>query len=219
MKRFLILALVCALAASCSSLKIVLNTKDANGTRTIATSTHKLFGYKMSSIDVGLAARIQQKDTIVAVIIKCDVDSDHGIFEKGDRFMVRFNDGSMIELSNVYDREYEKETSTTQTHERVSSYGYDYAYSPWAPGLYLAPFEIVSWVPRTYVTQVTHSYALYLITKEQLMKLISLPAEKLRVEIEGDELDMPDPASATPLFASIFKCLYEEGIQYKRSAF
>ena len=218
MKRIFIFALVCALAASCSTLKIVMNTTDADGTRTTLTSSHKLFGYKMSGIDVALGARVHQKDTVMAILVTCDVDSDHGIFEKDDKFMVRFEDGSVIELSNIYDREFEKETSTTQTQERVSSFGYNYVFSPWSPGVYLAPYEVVGFVPRTYTTEIDHSYALYLINKEQLHKLISQPAIKLRVEIENDELEMRDPASAMPLFAELYKCL-KEGMNYKRTEF
>ena len=206
------------LTAACSPLKIIMNSTDPNGDRYVLTSDQSLFSSKMGHIKVALGAKIHQRDTVLAILITSDANTDHGIFDMNDRLLIRFADQSVLTLKNIYDREFETETTTTQTQERVSTYGYDYVYSPWTDNVYVTPYEAYSFVPRTYVTKTTNSYALYLLTKTQLLDIINKNVIKLRVEVENNELDMPSPGSTSAIFSSIYACL-KEGINRQRSDF
>lgn len=220
MKKTLVAAAVCLLLAGCSPLRIVLNTKSPEGIRTVLTSNIHLFSYEFNSLDAALGARISQKDTVLAILLTSDQNSDHGIFDKDDRLLIRFADQSEMSLTNVYDREFETETTTTQTQERVSAVGYDYVYSPWADAVFIAPYEVSAFVPRTYVRRTTNSYALYFVTRQQLADITGKEIVKLRVEIENDELDMPNPSSATTVFKDLYAFLNENiRKQHERKVF
>lgn len=206
MKHLITAALAAlVLAAGCSPLKIAMDSKDKDGARMVYTTDQHLFG----NIDIALGAKINGKDTVLAVIVTCDQHSNHGLFDRGNKFLMRLSDQSVITLENVYDKEFEKETSTTQTRERVDSFGYAYAYDPFSDGIYITPYEVSSFIPRTQVNTVTNSYALYLISKAQLDEVISKGVIKLRVEKETGEFDMRDPSSASATFSELKKCLFE----------
>lgn len=221
MKRFFVASIVaCVLFAGCSPLRIVLNTKSPDGERTVLTSNELLFNYGFNSIEAALGARISQKDTVLAIMLTSNQDTDHGIFDENDRLLIRFADQSVITLVNVYDREYKTETTTGETQERVSMTGYDYVYSPWADAVFLAPYEVSAFVPRTYVRKTTNSYALYLVTKQQLLDIIGKQIIKLRVEIENDDLDMANPGGASAVFKDLYDFLNENiSKQHERKAF
>lgn len=209
MKKFILMAAVCLFTvSSCSPLRIIMN-RTNKGERTILTSNLRLFSYNGGTISAALGTRIRQpKDTLLAVLITCDADSDHGIFDKDDRLLMRLTDGSQISLTNLYDKEFETETTTNTTQDRVTSYGYDYTYSPWTGGVYVYPYEVSTFIPRTYTTKTSYSYALYLIPKQDLKDIIDKGVTKLRVEIENKELDMPNPNAAKQVFANLKACLY-----------
>lgn len=209
MKKILLFAAICLLSVACSPLRIVLNTKAPDGERTILTSNVPLFSYDFSTMEAALGARISGKDTVMAVLITCDKDSNHGIFDKDDRMLIRMSDNSVITLTNVYDREFEIETQTNQTQERISSIRYDYVYSPWADAVFIAPYEVSTFIPRTYITRKSNSYALYFITRQQLFDIMNKEVVKLRIEIENDEVDMPQPGNTSATFKALYDCLKE----------
>ncbi len=204
---------VCLAAISCSPLRIVMNSKDAEGRRTILTSNQSLFRYGFSDIFVALGARVAPKDSVLAILVTCDKDTDHGIINKDDRMLIRLKDDSTITLKNLYDREFDSSTYTTETTERVSSFGYSYGYDPWFDEIYISPYEISSFVPRKYVRKETNSYALYLVTKKQMQDIINKGVTKLRIEIEDRDLDMPDPENASAIFAAQYDLLYKTAKQ------
>ncbi len=217
MKKFLFLALTVMLtAASCSPVRIVMNSKGADGVRTVLTSDKHLFG----NIDIALGARIiNPKDTVLAILITSTKDSDHGIFDKDDQLLIRLADGSDIALTNLYDKEFDRHTTTEVVNERVSNYGYAYSYDYYG-GIYVTPMEISSFVPRSYTRTESNSYALYLVSKKQLQDIIAKGVSKLRVEIEDAELDMPSTNSVSAIVTELYACL-REGManSKKRTAF
>lgn len=210
MKKLLIALFACSLAvASCSPLRIVYNSTAANGDRTVFTSSQSLFGYGKGRMDIALGSKVSVKDTLLAVLITSNQDSDHGIFDKGDRLLIRLKDDSVITLVNMYDKEYDTEINEGVTHEPVMAYGYDYVYSPWADGVFITPYEVTAMVPRRYITKTTNSYALYLISKADILNIINKGVKKLRVEDENEEFDMENPEYAAEIIGKEFDCLVE----------
>lgn len=207
MKRSLVLVLLAVLMSSCGVVSLTMNSTSPEGDRTLLTSDSHLFG----NVNVALGAKIKgQKDTVLAVLVTYDGRSNHGVFETGDKMMIRLKDDSVITLLNIYDREFEKNTETYTTEERVSRFGYAYTYDPLTMDIYVTPYEASSFVPRTHTSTVTESYALYLITKRQLQDIIGKGVVKLRVEIEDDELDMTSGTDrVAEIFAAEYDCLKE----------
>lgn len=191
--------------AGCSPLRIAMDSRTEEGARLVYTTDKSLFNH----IDMALGAKISGKDTTLAVIVTCDRHSDHGIFDKDDRMLIRLSDQSVITLTNIYHKEFEKQTNTNVTRERIDSYGLAYAYDPFYPGVYLTPYEVSTFIPRTTVTTSTYSYALYYITSRQLDDIIKKGVIKLRIEIEDSEIEMANTSSASSVFASLKDCLYE----------
>ncbi|MCQ2180467.1 MAG: hypothetical protein MJY50_00180 [Bacteroidales bacterium] len=187
MKNFILPVLAAMLLCSCGSIRLAMDTRTAEGDRILLTSGSHLFG----DVDIALGAKIKSdRDTVLAVLVTYGGRSDHGVFETGDKMMIRLSDQSVISLSNIYDREYEKNTETYTTEDRVSRFGYAYTYSPFTGDVYITPYEASAFVPRVHTATTTNSYALYLITKQELLDIIVKGAVKLRVETENDELDM-----------------------------
>lgn len=205
MKRLILFLALCLTASACSTLRIVYNSKDSDGKRIYCTSNVHLFG----EVSAAMGAKVGPKDTLLAIVITCDKDSDHGVINKGDKMMIRLQDSSVINLQNLYDKEYQLETNTYQTNDVVSAWGYEYCYSPWTDGVFVAPYEVRGFIPRTRVTQTSHSYGLYLITKEQIYAIMKKGVVKLRIEIEDRDLDMTYPENATGIFTQLYTFLHE----------
>lgn len=186
----LTLALIAAITlASCSPLRVALNYTDKNGVKTICTTDIDLF----DSFEVAMGERIEGNDTVLSLLITSTMKSDHGIFEKGDKLMMRLNNDSEIVLTNLYDKEYKEETTTHYTQDRIYDDGFAYSYSPFTGSIYVTPYTLTRMVPRRYITHTTKSFALYLISKQQVLDIIEKGVKKLRVEIETTDCDMPHP--------------------------
>lgn len=210
MKKIFILGLLAAtLVAGCSTPKLVMNSKQKDGGRVLLTSDKNLFG----NFDFALGAKIMPKGkTVLGVLVTCDIDSDHGLFDLNDRLLIRLSDSTKIELTNVYDKEYDKETKTeTTTTPVIAPIGYSYAYYPFDPVFYVTPYDVATFVPRTYVRTTTHSYALYLISRGQLDSIIEKGVIKLRIELEDAEYNMGDTNYVSGKFSALYDCL-KEGI-------
>ena len=209
----IILILTCCLmTASCSPLSIVMNTHTEDGDRIVLTSDKRLFG----DISAALGARVAEKDTVLAILVTYDGRSDHGVFSKGDKMLVRLGDQSVITLENVYHKEFEEETVTNTTQERVSDFGYAYSYDPYLDDILVTPYQISHFIPRVTTSRITKSYALYFISKPQLGDIIEKGVIKLRVELEDSELDMPDTSKVPAVFQGMRDCLFDclsKGIQ------
>lgn len=217
-KFMILIAAVSMLLASagCAPLRIVMNSADKQGRRTLCTSDIPLF----SEFSIAMGARVAPKDTTLAILITSDKNSDHGIFDMNDRLMFRLGDDSEVILTNMYDHQYEKNTETGTTTDTYYRNTFAYAYSPWADAVFVEPVTVRTMVPRTYSYTTTKSYALYLITKQQVQDIINKGVVKLRVEIEDADCDMPNPSDARDIIAKIYPFLHEASkAGVKRSEF
>jgi len=209
MKRSIIFAIAAAVitAASCSPLKLVMNSTDSEGVRTLLTSDQKLMGSLKGVMDIALGSRIEKKDTVLAVLLTANVDSGHGIFNKGNQMKIRLKDGSEIDLVNLYDKEYEETEETYVSHSNRMKFGYAYTYDYFTDDIWLTPYAVNQMVPEVRKTKNSLSYALYLISKTQLNDIISKGVVKLRVEIENDDIDMDDTSMVSLLFKDMYDVL------------
>lgn len=189
MKKIIFASIILALAlSSCAPLRVVLNT-ERNGVHKICTSDVELFGY----FEIAMGMQIEKADTVLALLITCGKNSDHGVFDKNDRLLVRFADGEEMQLRNIYNQEYNKEVQTNYTTDTYYNDRLMYTYSPYTGEVFLTPVTFRTFVPRTYTTTKTLSYALFPITREQYGKLAGKEIEKVRIEIEDENCDMPYP--------------------------
>lgn len=189
-RSLVIIALVAAAVASCAPLRIVLNKTDKNGTHTVGTSDTPLFGSFELAMGMQTTAK---KDTLVGLLITCEKDSDHSVFQKNDLLKIRFEDESEMALKNVYEKEFERETHTETTVDTYYNNRLAYAYNPWMDDFYVTPVTFRTFVPRTYTRTTSKSFALYLVTKQQLLDIMNKRIIKLRIEIESADCDMPFP--------------------------
>ena len=212
MRKFLFVVCFCLVAIGCSPLRIVMNSKDEEGNRIVLTSDKRMF----NDVQMALGAKVAGKDTVLAVLVTYDGNSNHGVFAKGDKMLLRLADQSVITLENVYHQEFEEETVTNTSRERVSDFGYAYSYDPIFDDVYITPYEISRFIPRVTTSHITKSYALYFLSRGQLNDIISKGVIKLRVELEDRELDMPNTSGVSDTFAGLRTCLYDclrNGIQ------
>lgn len=201
--KVLFFALCIAAAVSCSPLRIVMNSREPDGSRLVLTSDKDLFG----DFDIAMGAKVSPKDTVLAVLVTSTKRADHGIFDKDDRMMFRLSDGSEIHLNNLYHQEYEKRSETETTTRRSVDFGYVYSYDPIYDDVFVNPVEMSRLVPEVRTRITTNSYALYLITRRQLMDIVQKGVVKLRIEYEMGEDDMPSPSSVSGLMGGIYECL------------
>ena len=200
-----LLALLCAVG--CNPLKIVLNSRTSDGERTVLTSDQPLFRMDGHDISVALGARMHDRDSVMALLVTCESREHYGIFNVGNRMMIRLADQSVITLTNIYDKEYENKTEAYQTTDRIVQTGVGYAYNPWDDYFYLTPYEVSTFIPRTTVVRKNLSYALYLVSREDLQKIVHGKVIKFRIETEDSEYDMPNPKGVSELFASMYDLL------------
>lgn len=222
MKRFILFAIAAALVAnvSCSPLRIAMNSTDADGVRTLLTTNQRLMGNAQGVMDIALGARIDKKDTVLAVLVTIDADSGHGVFNKGNLMRIRLNDNKEINLENLYDKEYEEKEETYVSQTPKTDFGYAYSYDYFTGDIWVSPYTINRMVPTVRTSKSSYSYALYLITKPQLNDIITKGVKKLRVEIENSDLDMPETSGVSELFKDMYLVLREEiNKNFVRSAF
>ncbi|MCQ2221796.1 MAG: hypothetical protein MJZ12_10385 [Prevotella sp.] len=196
--------LAISLLNSCNSLNLVLDKTDDKGARTMCTSDLSLFG----EFDVAMGAKIEKKDTVLAILVTCSKDSNHGVFDKTDHLRLRLSDGNEITLQNLYDREYDRETSTNNVLEPRFDHRVAYTYSPWTGNVYVTPYTVEHLVNHVYTTTTTKSFALYPISKQQVKDVMEKGVIKLRVEIENADYDMPHPEKVKDKFAKLYTYLH-----------
>jgi len=210
MKRILLsLALIALVASSCSPVKIFMDSTSPEGVRRIVTSKEKLCKSGSGQIDVSLGIKLEGEDTVAAVILICDANTGHGIFDRGNEMKFRLSDNSEITLVNLLDKKFDthQETHTTETIEH--SYGVAYAYG--ARRCFVRPYEVNYLVPETYTTNVSNSYALYLITRQQMTDIIQKGVIKMRIEIEDRDIDLEgsDAGSVSAILKEQILCIRE----------
>jgi len=207
MKKLSILVALVALMASCDTLKIAMNSTNAQGERRVMTTSPRFFSTQGYEVKIAGGVLIQATDTLAGLIITCDAPEKGALFEVGSRMLIRLTDGQEITLKNMLDREAESYTETQVTERMQTDYGY--VYSPWAPGFYATPYRVTSMVPQVYINEVNNSYAIYPISYNQVLDIISKGVEKLRIETSVINLDMPYTGGVAETFKQIGLCVME----------
>lgn len=197
-------------ASSCNPLRVVLNTQSPDGERKIVTSEKIIASEDGVNLSMCMGTRIHAKDTVVAIALSIDAATGKSVFDKGDKFMLKLGDGRTVTLVNILEDEYEEHTEThVQDRPVYTGIRYSYAYSPWAGPVFVTPYDAYAMVPEVYTTKVANSYALYLITKEDLSGIIYKGVKKMRIEIDRADLDITDTKDIAPLIKSMVMCLID----------
>jgi len=207
MKKLSLLVALVAMMASCDTIKIAMNTTNADGERRVMTTSPRFFSTQGYDVNIAGGVLIQGKDTLAGVIITCDAPNKKPLFEVGSRMLIRLTDGQTITLKNMLDKESESHTETQYTEHMQTDYGY--VYSPWGPGFYATPYRVTSMVPEVYVNEVNNSYAIYPISYNQVMDIINKGVEKLRIETSVINLDMPYTGGVAETFKTLGMCVHE----------
>ena len=203
-KLFLVGALALCLMG-CQTLTIAINKTNSDGVRTVATTSKHLY----QNFDVTLCVRLAPNDTIMGVLITAEAKRLNGIFDTDDRLLMQLNDGSEIVLTNVLDRESYELRNETHTSYNYVNRGWNYAYGPWIDPLFITPYDATVCFENTYQTTVADSYALYLITYDEMMRIINLGVRRLRIEVDDDAPEMRNPGKVQGLFKEMFTCLIQ----------
>lgn len=203
MRKLLFVGFWALMAMACSPLKIALNKTDSEGVRTIVTSRQDLF----SIYEMALGVRISEADTIMGIIVSAESNKLNGIFNQDDHLYITLSDGSKITLRNILNSdafEVRKETKTD-----YSNPGWTYTYGPWGRRYFIHPYTASSYFANTYEITVADSYALYLISYEDMVRIITVGVEKLSIEADNDTDVMLNTVGLQEQFAKMFQCLGE----------
>lgn len=206
---------LCICMAGCGSLKIAMNTRADDGDRIVLTSDKRV----AKDTNFALGVKYGENDSIMAILVTYDGRTDHGVFLKGDKMRIRLKDQSVIDLENVYDKEFEEETVVRRSSQLVEDYGYAYSYGPLGHRMYVTPYEVSRFVPYVSEEKISKSYALYLISLNQLNDIIDKGVIKLRIEFEDHELDISDPSKISGMLDEMKTCLADCIVSTKRSEF
>ena len=203
MRKLLFAGALALMAMACNPLKIALNKTDSEGVRTVVTSSQNLFGiYEMA-----LGVRISEADTIMGIIVSAESNKMHGLFDQDDHLYFTLNDGSKVTLRNILDRDAIEVRKETKTDYNYANQGLTYAYGPWGRRYFISPYAASSYFSQTYETTVVDSYALYLITYEEMVSIITKGVEKLSIEADNDTDVMLNTVGLQEQFAKMFQCL------------
>lgn len=202
MKKIVFTLYSALMLTSCGLIgEIAMDTTDMDGVRTVLTSNKHL----MSETDIALGVRINKTDTVAGLLLTCEKSASRGIYGKGDRFKVDFADGSSITLKNIYDKEYEKETTQSETERFVDAQvGYNYIYSPYTGDVYITPNYVTAIVPEHHTYTTTLSYALYLVTYDQLVDMMTKSAVAVGIESDNGYDKMADPSKLSDIISSVY---------------
>lgn len=205
MKKIFLFMALAALMTSCGIMgDIAMDTTDMDGVRTVL-STNKRF---MDDNSLALGCRINKADTLAALLLTSEKDANHGIFSKGDRLRVDFADGSRITLKNIYDKEFNTEVTETENTRIIDEQvGYNYVYSPYTDRVYVTPRYFTAFVPERHTYTSSYSYALYPVTYDQLVAMMTKPATSVGIESEAGYEKMSDPSRLPDIISAVYKKL------------
>jgi len=204
MRKLIFATIICLMAISCGSSKIVMDTS-AQGTRKILTTDAYLF----ENLEIALASSISGKDTVLYVLITSSESAEEGIFELDHELQIRLRDDSRIALKNLYQKEFKKEVKTEFNNAPVYN-SFEYYWDPFTDAIFLSPTFATGMMPRSYTRTTTKSYALYPITKKQLNDIISKGVTRLRVETGSEFKEMEYCETVSGILSTLYGYLREE---------
>lgn len=205
MKKLVFTLFSALMLTSCGLMgDIAMDSTDMDGVRTVLTTNKHMMG----NMDIALGCRINKTDTVAGLLLTSDEKSSHGLFAKGERLRVELADGEVITLKNIYDKEYNKETTVSESERIVDEQvGYDYVYSPYTDNVYITPHYFTAVIPERHTYTSTLSYALYPVTYKQLLSMMNKPAVKVGVESEDGYTAMDKPENFAGIITNIYNRL------------
>lgn len=203
MKKILLFSALALVAMACNPLKVALNKTDSEGVRTIVTSAQHFF----NDYDVALGVRVSNADTIMGIVVSASSSKLEGIFDQDDHLYFTLNDGSKVTLRNILDRDAIEIRKETKTDYNYADPGFSYAYGPWGRRYFISPYAASSYFSQTYETTVVDSYALYLITYEEMARIINIGVKTLSIEADNNTEEMINPSGLQTLFKDMLQCL------------
>ena len=203
MKKNLLFSALALVAMACNPLKVALNKTDSEGVRTIVTSSQHFF----NDYDVALGVRVSNADTIMGIVVSASSSKLEGIFDQDDHLYFTLNDGSKVTLRNILDRDATEVRKETKTDYNYANPGFSYAYGPWGRRYFISPYAASSYFSQTYETTVVDSYALYLITYEEMARIINIGVKTLSIEADNNTEEMINPSGLQTLFKDMLQCL------------
>lgn len=203
MRKILLFSALALVAMACNPLKVALNKTDSEGVRTIVTSSQHFF----NDYDVALGVRVSNADTIMGIVVSASSSKLEGIFDQDDHLYFTLNDGSKVTLRNILDRDATEVRKETKTDYNYANQGLAYAYGPWGRRYFISPYAASSYFSQTYETTVVDSYALYLITYEEMARIINIGVKTLSIEADNNTEEMINPSGLQTLFKDMLQCL------------
>lgn len=203
MRKLILFSALALVAMACNPLKVALNKTDSEGVRTIVTSSQHFF----NDYDVALGVRVSNADTIMGIVVSASSSKLEGIFDQDDHLYFTLNDGSKVTLRNILDRDATEVRKETKTDYNYANPGFSYAYGPWGRRYFISPYAASSYFSQTYETTVVDSYALYLITYEEMTRIINIGVKTLSIEADNNTEEMINPSGLQTLFKDMLQCL------------
>lgn len=203
MRKLILFSALALVAMACNPLKVALNKTDSEGVRTIVTSAQHFF----NDYDVALGVRVSNADTIMGIVVSTSSNKLEGIFDQDDHLYFTLNDGSKVTLRNILDRDAIEVRKETKTDYNYANPGFSYAYGPWGRRYFISPYMASSYFSQTYETTVVDSYALYLITYEEMARIINIGVKTLSIEADNNTEEMINPSGLQTLFKDMLQCL------------
>lgn len=203
MRKIILFSALALVAMACNPLKVALNKTDSEGVRTIVTSAQHFF----NDYDVALGVRVSNADTIMGIVVSASSSKLEGIFDQDDHLYFTLNDGSKVTLRNILDRDATEVRKETKTDYNYANPGFSYAYGPWGRRYFISPYAASSYFSQTYETTVVDSYALYLITYEEMARIINIGVKTLSIEADNNTEEMMSTSGLQTLFKDMLQCL------------
>lgn len=203
MRKLILFSALALVAMACNPLKVALNKTDSEGVRTIVTSAQHFF----NDYDVALGVRVSNADTIMGIVVSTSSNKLEGIFDQDDHLYFTLNDGSKVTLRNILDRDAIEVRKETKTDYNYANPGFSYAYGPWGRRYFISPYAASSYFSQTYETTVVDSYALYLITYEEMARIINIGVKTLSIEADNNTEEMMSTSGLQTLFRDMLQCL------------
>lgn len=204
MRRYITILAASMMLAACSSLSMVLNEKQKDGSTKYQTSELSLFG----NYSIALCARTAGNDTTLAVLIGSRKDSKNGEFAKNSKLVATLADGSKITLSNIYNHVFESDTVSNEAVNR-SNIEYSYNLITENPGMDIHTMSALMPKQLPEKTIRKKSYALYPIGRHQINDVINKGVKELAIETDNGVQSMPDASDATEQFKDIYNFMME----------
>jgi len=201
------ITIMCLLATSCGTLKLATKAKAPDGSDFYATTEVTLFSQEGNDFDIAMGAKVNAKDTMLAVVLTSRMNRDHSIFKKGNKMKFSFHDGTGFTLSNMLDSGFDVENSAIIAGQPVSGVAYGYYYDPWGGLLFGPPNEVHGFVPTLGVSRKSTSYAFYLITCEQVRSISNKELTVFMLEADGRKLESADPDNVKTVFSQLYSFL------------